>query len=323
MPSQDTTRKKYISWLSLIETDYITMFIKTWFTFLASLQELVLDSNDTRERRGDRDILEKYKEQLFNEILVKIDEDFVRNVLNAYLKAKNETLNSSPFLRDYFEIFYTYNDNYYQEFLYVYRGKTTKLSLKAHLNSRERHLKIILTDDRRKFRDYFGADSIETGFSLSEKVKNSRIFEEKGKFIEEVLSTVRKKIEHIINSNKRLSERGKQRRINFLNDECLRDIERKLYEELDIKNIFPRRPHNAIDDINQSTLEIPNKPQYFDEELTKWFLDFAYKLRNILFHFIIDPMDEDWQSLFEYSYLALKHLTEENIRILQERGVRK
>lgn len=90
---------------------------------------------------------------------------------------------------------------------------------------------------------------------------------------------------------------------------------------MDIKSVFPLKPHNAISTLNPNTLEIQNKPQYFDEDLTKWFVDFSYKLRNILFHFIIDPMDKDWQLLFKYTYLALKHLTEENIEILQNRKI--
>ena len=309
-------REKYLNWLSLIETDYITMFIKTWFTFLASLQELV-DNMKGRSIK-DNQILDEYKNKLFEDITIRIDEEFIKNVLNAYWQAKNNALNPNEFLKDFFEIFYSYNNKYSQEFLYTYRGKTTKLSLNVYLNSRETHLKITLSDERQSFKNYFEG-KIETGFSLSEKVKNSKIFEEKRKFIEEILSTVRRKAEKIVNKNSRLDERGRRERINFLNDKCLIDIERKLNEELDIKMVFPLKPHNAISTMNPTTLEIPTKPQYFDDDLTKWFVDFVYKLRNILFHFIIDPMDKDWQLLFKHTYLALKHLTEENIKFLQNR----
>lgn len=146
------------------------------------------------------------------------------------------------------------------------------------------------------------------------------IFEDKGLFIDKVLDVIKGRAKNIVNKNNCIDERGRQTRIDFLN-KCLKDIERKLNEELDIKSVFPLKPHNAISTLNPNTLEIQNKPQYFDEDLTKWFVDFSYKLRNILFHFIIDPMDKDWQLLFKYTYLALKHLTEENIEILQNRGV--
>ena len=319
MPSENTNiREKYLNWLSLIETDYITIFIKTWFTFLASLQELINNTND--RSIGDSQVLEEYKNKLFEDIGIQIDDEFIKNVLKSYLQAKSNALSSNAFLKDYFEIFYSYNERYSQEFSYTYRGKTTKLSLDVLLNSGEKHLRIILRDERRTFENYYG-EEIETGFSLSEKVKNSRIFEERDRFIEEILSSVRQNVENTVNNNRRLDERGRRERMNFLNDKCLIDIKRKLNEELDIKSVFPLKPHNAISTINQNTLEILSKPQFFDEDLTKWFIDFSYKLRNILFHFIIDPMDKDWQLLFKHAYLALKHITEENIKILQNRGV--
>ncbi len=311
-------KNKYLNWLSLIETDYITMFIKTWFTFLASLQEIIKSTNDGNI--GDHKILEEYKNKLFEDIPIQIDEEFIKNVFKSYLQAKNNVLKSdTPLKKDYFEIFYSYNTDYSQKFRYTYRSKTTELSIKTHLNNgKQYYLKIILKDDRKIFQNYFGKE-IETGFSLTEKVKNSKIFEEKSKFIKEILSAVREKGAKIVDNNSHLDKRGKKERINFLNDKCLMDIERKLYEELDIKTAFPLKPNNIISSINPNTLEIENKPQYFDENLTKWFIDFSYKLRNILLHFIIDPMDENWQLLFKYTYLALKHLTEETIKILQDR----
>ncbi len=105
MLSKNTnTRGKYLNWLSLIETDYITMFIKTWFTFLASIQELINNANNRNIR--DSQILEEYKNKLFEEIVIQIDDEFIKNVLKSYLQAKNNVLTSNIFLKDYFEIFF-------------------------------------------------------------------------------------------------------------------------------------------------------------------------------------------------------------------------
>ena len=49
-----------------------------------------------------------------------------------------------------------------------------------------------------------------------------------------------------------------------------------------------------------------------------WFLDFVYRLRNALFHEIIDPLDEEWQVLFKNAYLLLRELVDLNIRTIQE-----
>ena len=44
-----------------------------------------------------------------------------------------------------------------------------------------------------------------------------------------------------------------------------------------------------------------------------WFLDFVYRLRNALFHEIIDPLDEEWQIIFKNAYLVLKEIVDINI----------
>lgn len=44
-----------------------------------------------------------------------------------------------------------------------------------------------------------------------------------------------------------------------------------------------------------------------------WFLDFVYRLRNALFHEIIDPLDEEWQIIFKNAYLVLKEVVDINI----------
>lgn len=44
-----------------------------------------------------------------------------------------------------------------------------------------------------------------------------------------------------------------------------------------------------------------------------WFLDFVYRLRNALFHEIIDPLDEEWQAIFKNAYLVLKEIVDLNI----------
>lgn len=44
-----------------------------------------------------------------------------------------------------------------------------------------------------------------------------------------------------------------------------------------------------------------------------WFFDFVYRLRNALFHEIIDPLDEEWQVIFKNAYLVLKEIVDLNI----------
>lgn len=48
-----------------------------------------------------------------------------------------------------------------------------------------------------------------------------------------------------------------------------------------------------------------------------WFLDFVYRLRNALFHEIIDPLDEEWQLIFKNAYLVLKEIVDLNITTIE------
>ena len=50
-----------------------------------------------------------------------------------------------------------------------------------------------------------------------------------------------------------------------------------------------------------------------------WFLSFVYRLRNALFHEIIDPLNEEWQIVFKNAYLVLKEIVDLNIHIIDEK----
>jgi len=313
MPSEN--KDKYSIWLALTETDYVTMFIKTWFTFLATLHEMLPNSSGGI---GDGKIINSYKEKIFDEIQMNIDEEFIKNVLKAYHIGRTEALRSDEFLKDYFETYYKLNDSYSREFNYRYKGKQTSLLLRMCKNGKKDYkLEVKLLDERKKFKDYFG-NKIETelNFSIETVASENRMFENKGEFINTIIKSVVDKAGNVVNSKSTLDERGKTKRLNFLKDECINDMKRQLNDELDLKQIFNLSPDNKIETLNPETLEIEDKPKSFDEDITKWFIDFSYKLRNILFHFIIDPLDKNWQELFKYSYLALKHLSEQNINYL-------
>lgn len=51
-----------------------------------------------------------------------------------------------------------------------------------------------------------------------------------------------------------------------------------------------------------------------------WFLDFVYRLRNALFHEIIDPLDAEWQVIFKNAYLILKEIVDLNISTIKEKA---
>ena len=57
--------RKHEQWKAITESDFVTLFIKTWFTFIAVLRELNPDVDVFTEDgmpRGDKPFLNAYKE---------------------------------------------------------------------------------------------------------------------------------------------------------------------------------------------------------------------------------------------------------------------
>ena len=56
--------------------------------------------------------------------------------------------------------------------------------------------------------------------------------------------------------------------------------------------------------VNESTYS-----QLIATKGVEWFASYVYSLRNALFHEIITPLDEEWQTIFKSAYLILKQFT--------------
>lgn len=62
MEKKEEKKEKYKNWKIITEADYITLFIKTWFTYIAILRELfpkekIFDENG--KPKGDNPFLKK------------------------------------------------------------------------------------------------------------------------------------------------------------------------------------------------------------------------------------------------------------------------
>ena len=55
-----------------------------------------------------------------------------------------------------------------------------------------------------------------------------------------------------------------------------------------------------------------------EEKAYLWFISFVYRLRNALFHEIIDPLNDEWQVIFKNSYHVLKQIVDQNIWRLKQ-----
>ena len=78
------TEKKYEQWKAITESDFVTLFIKTWFTYIASLRELNPDVKvftDEGMPRGDKPFLNAFKDGIMPIVQKQIPIDSVAQEL--------------------------------------------------------------------------------------------------------------------------------------------------------------------------------------------------------------------------------------------------
>lgn len=112
-----------------------------------------------------------------------------------------------------------------------------------------------------------------------------------------------------------------------IRDACLR-LNSALNVKFDYNYKYPHEV-GALDDLNSYAIihQLPfngfgrvepdiyssNEDVYSRLMATKgvdWFASYVYSLRNALFHEIITPLDEEWQTIFKSAYLILKQISD-------------
>ena len=92
--------QKYTNWRAITESDYFTMFIKTWFAFVATLRELYPDISifdSTGKPRGDRPFTNEYKQKDLSAVANKINlEQFIDIVNSFYIQARAKVASVFP-----------------------------------------------------------------------------------------------------------------------------------------------------------------------------------------------------------------------------------
>ena len=99
------------------------------------------------------------------------------------------------------------------------------------------------------------------------------------------------------------------RALNAIKASCLNSefgAEHKLLSQMPITNFL-----QSIEGGKEMTLADKEKAYL-------WFISFVYRLRNALFHEIIDPLNDEWQVIFKNSYHVLKQVVDQNIWRLKQ-----
>lgn len=157
--------KKYEQWKSITESDFVTLFIKTWFTYIATLRELNPDVSVFTEEgmpRGDKSFLNAYKSGIMPIVQKQMNsDDTLDELYRLYPVAMKKV--SEVFPQYFFQTFYILN----REFKYadedIQKDENGKL--------KERYQVSLHICDQWIIKVYIGLSGYYRTTSYNEKIK--------------------------------------------------------------------------------------------------------------------------------------------------------
>lgn len=334
--------RKYEQWKAVTESDFVTLFIKTWFTFIAVLRELNPDVEVfTKDGmpRGDKPFLNAYKEGIMPFVQKNINtDDFAQELFAMYPISMRKVMDVFP--QYFFQTFFQIN----REF--SYEEKTVDLDKDGNL--KERYQAKLHIVDKHILKFYLGICGQFRTTKYNESVKKEidlrpiiRTIVEKHRyqnlviketqfmhdFYDAVMREILDNLRHYIDVI--LPKKGFNQTVTGkIKDACLRlDAALRLRFECNYKYphevdplaapnsyaIIYQVPFNGFSRLDRENIYAIRRGEYAPLIVTKavnWFADYVYALRNALFHEIISPLDEEWQGIFKSAYLLLKQVSD-------------
>lgn len=334
--------RKYEQWKAITESDFVTLFIKTWFTFIAVLRELNPDVEVFTADgmpRGDKPFLNAYKEGIMPFVQKNIHtDDFARELFAMYPISMRKVMDVFP--QYFFQTFFQIN----REF--SYEEKTIDLDKDGNL--KERYQANLHIADKHILRFYLGISGQFRTTKYNESIKKEidlrpiiRATVEKHRyqnliineihflrdFYDAVMSEISGALRHYIDVT--LPKRAFNQTVNGkIKDACLR-LTTALRLRLEYNYRYPHEvdplaapnsyaiiyqvPFNGFGRLERENIYAARRGEYAPLIVTRaveWFADYVYALRNALFHEIIRPLDEEWQAVFKSAYLVLKQVSD-------------
>ena len=109
--------EKYEQWKAITESDFVTLFIKTWFTYIAVLRKLNPDVKVFTEDglpRGDKPFLNAFKEGIMPIVQKCLPIDTIENeFFNMYPIGMKKVIDVFP--QYFFQTFYRINEDFHFE----------------------------------------------------------------------------------------------------------------------------------------------------------------------------------------------------------------
>ena len=335
--------QKYENWRAITESDYVTLFIKTWFAFVATLRELYPHINvfaEDGKPRGDRPFTNEFKNTELRTIGENIDIVDFSNILSKVYKAAREKT-AIIFPQYFFTTFYRINENFhYQDSSVEY----TEEDENGNKKIKDRTFVDLKISDRYNLSVNIQVNGIYSRKVYNENVKlnidikaiiddidltKKALVDEFGylqEFHKRLFDTVQQRTNFWMEKHQQsLQEKyadtltqlifskirfcvaniGAQLNLNFQSIHQIKSVPENIYI------ILKQRPMPLfLTEIQRATKNDEKKYLYqkLKEDIFLWFVDFVISLRNALFHEIIDPLDEEWQLIYKNAYLLLKEV---------------
>ena len=334
--------RKHEQWKAITESDFVTLFIKTWFTFIAVLRELnpdVVVFTAGGMPRGDKPFLNAYKEGIMPFVQKNIDTDnFAQELFAMYPISMRKVMDVFP--QYFFQTFFKINRefSYEEKTIDLDKGGNLKERYQATLHIADKHILKFYLGLSGQFRSTKYNESVKKEIDLrpiiratvqKHRYQNFIINEIQfmRDFYDAVMSEISGALQHYIDVT--LPKKGFNQTVTGkIKDSCLRlnttlrlrlEYNYKYPHEVDTLlasnsyAIIYQAPFNGFGRIDRENIYSALKGEYTTLIATRaveWFADYVYALRNALFHEIISPLDEEWQAIFKSAYLLLKQVSD-------------
>lgn len=328
---QNNQQHVYDNWKAITESDFVTLFIKTWFAFVATLRELYPEHKPYYKASGDSPFISAYKNDFGDKIHFLCSYDAIEeNLLKVYkLGFEMISMNYPRFLTaDFYQENDTFNESYSEPFEST--GGYAGILFFQIKSSAEKIIKASVKCLDQTFLQKVGIETpvivfleINYGTILDNIIckleQQHKPISENGLSIilhelifDELNEKLTNKLEYLKNSIPEKNNKNVHKVFDVIRSFCMRASERLKISCLNTGN---SDKHKLLFQLPVTDL-LQKKGKLTKVEKQRaylWFIGFVYRLRNALFHEIIDPLDSKWQIIFKNAYSVLKQIVDANI----------
>lgn len=328
----------YDNWKSITESDFVTLFIKTWFAFVSTLREMYPAEIPYYQATGDSRYISPYKRDFSQNIAYRLNyTDIKYHLYEVYKHGMKIIADRYPrfIVDDFYSLNLSFKETASEEFS-LEGGFSGKFVCTVKCASAETLTATIMCTNK-SYRTKVDKDYAPIGVSVDYSAILMAIVQEIEdwqfvlteaslieRFYEKLFNAISDAFfSEINNAKSSIPEKGNKRflkvfdamlafcarALNAIKASCLNSefgAEHKLLSQMPITNFL-----QSIEGGKEMTLADKEKAYL-------WFISFVYRLRNALFHEIIDPLNDEWQVIFKNSYHVLKQVVDQNIWRLKQ-----